>query len=146
MDPEAELETFIAKFNDGIAAQIRAVRAMMRARMPGAFELAYDNYNALAIGYGATAKLSGVVFSIAAYPRWISLFFMAGLGLDDPKGLLKGSGTRVRHIVLARPEDLNQPDIVSLMGQALTRMPIDPTQAGRLIIQSISAKQRPRRP
>ena len=146
MDPEAELETFIAKFSEGVATQVRAARAIMRARLPGAFELAYDNYNALAIGYSATPKLSGVVFSIAAYPRWVSLFFMGGPGLQDPKGLLKGSGVRVRHIVLTTPDDLNHPDVVFLMDQALSRTPIEASQAGHLIIQSISAKQRPRRP
>ena len=146
IDPEVELETFVAKFSDGIAVQIRAARAIMRARMPGAFELAYDNYNALAIGYSPTTKLSGVVFSLAVFPRWVSLFFRGGPSFQDPKGLLKGSGARVRHIVLMVPDDLNHPDVVSLMDQALSRTPLGASHAGHLIIQSISAKQRPRRP
>ena len=105
----------------------------MQARMPGAFELAYDNYNALAIGYSATTKLSGVVFSLAAYPRWVSLFFRGGPSLQDPKGLLKGSGSRVRHIVLRAPDDLNQSDVVALMDQALSRTPIVASQAAHRI-------------
>lgn len=69
MDAETQIESFIARFSDDVAARIRAARAHMRQRMPGAVELIYDNYNALAIGYGANDKISGIVFSIAAYPR-----------------------------------------------------------------------------
>ena len=43
MDTEAQLESFIAKFLDDVAAQIRTARANMRQRLPGAVELVYDN-------------------------------------------------------------------------------------------------------
>ena len=45
-DAESQIEGFIAKFSDEVAPQIRAARAAMRARLPGAVEMAYDNYNA----------------------------------------------------------------------------------------------------
>ena len=66
MDPEAQIESFIAKFSDDVAVQIRTARAHMRRRLPGAVELIYDNYNALAIGYGGNEKVGGIVFSICA--------------------------------------------------------------------------------
>jgi hypothetical protein len=115
--------------------------------VPGAISLVYDNYNALAIGYGATTKQSGLVFSIAVYPRWVSLFFTQGAALDDPTGLLKGEGSRIRHIVLSGPEILDNPPVLQLMAQALASAdpPIDASQPNQLIIQSISAKQKPRR-
>lgn len=145
---EAQVEGFIAKFEDGVAAQIRAARAIMRPLLPGALELVYDNYNALAIGYGPTERQADIIFSIAAYPRWISLFFVGGPRLEDPKALLKGEGSRVRHIVLDQPERLLDPDVRALMGQALrlAGTPLDPDQAERTVIKSVSAKQRPRRP
>lgn len=146
MNPEAELETFILRFNDGIAAQIRATRAAMRARLPGAFELVYDNYNALAIGYGASEKLADMVFSVAAYPRWVSLFFSQGAVLEDPEGLLQGKGSAMRHIVLTGPEVLELTAVRALMDQALSCRPIDAAGPGRLILKSVSVKQRPRRP
>jgi len=68
---------------------------------------------------------------------WISLFFIGGPGLGDSNGLLKGSGSRVRRIALAMPDDLIHPDVVSLMDQALALTPIGSAQAGYLIIQSI---------
>ena len=146
--PKAQLDGFIRKFTPAVAAQIRAALAIMRKRLPGAVEIVYDNYNALAIGFGPTDRASDVVFSIAAYPRWISLFFFAGNFLKDPKKLLKGNGNVVRHIVLDPPELLNDPDVKKLMIQTLKLAgnPIDAKAKRRLVIKSISAKQRPRRP
>ena len=37
----------------------------VRALLPGAIELVYNNYNALAIGFGPTERASDVIFSIA---------------------------------------------------------------------------------
>lgn len=147
-DAETRLEGFIAKFSDSVAAQARGAIAVLRHRLPGAVILVYDNYNALAVGFGANEKQAGLVFSIAVYPRWVSLFFARGVQLADPQGLLKGEGSRVRHIVLGAPHTLDEPGVRALMDQALTLAdpPIHPDRPGRLIIQSVSAKQRPRRP
>ena len=148
ISPETQLDDFIDKFSPEIAAKARAIICKMRELLPGANELVYDNYNALAIGFCPTEKTSDTIFSIALFPRWVSLFFYYGVGLPDPEGLLKGSGNQVRHIVLQGPEVLDQPVLRTLMRDALDRAgdPIDPSGPGKLIIKSISAKQRPRRP
>ena len=93
-------------------------------------------------------KLSGVVFSIALYPRWVSLFFARGTELSDPAGLLQGTGKGIRHIVLKDIALFDDPAVEALIAQSLARAtpPIDPTKPGRLIVKSVSAKQRPRRP
>lgn len=146
---ETQLAGFIAKYTPEIGALALAVLDKMRARLPGAVELVYDNYNALAIGFGPTERTSDAIFSIALYPRWVSLFFLQdGPGLPDPKKLLKGSGKVVRHIVLKTASDLDNPAIQTLMALALERadVPFDPAAPNRMVIKSISAKQRPRRP
>jgi hypothetical protein len=148
MDPEAELERFIARFSDKVASDLRAARVKMRALLPGAIELVYDNYNALAIGYGPDERQKHFICSIAGYPRWASLFLVGGPELDDPKGLLKGEGGVVRHVVLDPVERLDDPDVVALLNQAVRRapVPLDPGQPFRTVIRSVSGKQRPRQP
>ena len=148
MSPEAQLGAFLAKFTPGVETQARAALARMSARLPEAVQLVYDNYNALAIAFGANEKLSGVVFSIAVYPRWVSLFFSRGTALSDPRKLLQGTGKGIRHIVLKDMALLDDPAVEALIAESLSRAtpPIDPTQPGRLIVKSVSAKQRPRRP
>jgi hypothetical protein len=145
MDTEAQIESFIAKFTDEVAGQIRAARADMRRRLPGAYELVYDNYNALAIGYGSSEKLDDIVFSIACFPRWIRLFFFRGAELDDPQGLLEGAGAQVRSVKLPDLRVLDDPPVRALMDQALARRPIDPAGAGVSIVKSVSPNQRRRR-
>ena len=146
--PQQQLNSFFDKFTADIAASARVSLRHMRKRLPGATEIVYDNYNALAIGFGPSEKTSHAIFSIAIYPRWVSLFFLQGIGLPDPKKLLKGNGTRVRHIVLTSPADILSPNIDALIAHSLTsaKVAIDPRQKLRLLIKSVSAKQRPRRP
>jgi Domain of unknown function (DU1801) len=120
----------------------------MRATIPGSIQLVYDNYNALAIGFSSTERASDAVLSIAVYPRWVSLFFLQAAGIPDPNRLLKGSGKKVRHIALASASDLDRPEVQRLIGSALSRatVPIDAQAPNRILIKSVSAKQRPRRP
>lgn len=146
--PEEQLAGFIAKYTPEIGALAQAALAKMRARLPGAIELVYDNYNALAVGFGPTERTSDAIFSIALFPRWVSLFFLRGADLPDPQKLLKGSGKVARHIVLESAADLDKSAVKALMKRALERSakPLDSANRGRIIIKSISAKQRPRRP
>lgn len=148
MGAEEQLATFLAKYTPEIEARAEAILNRIRELLPGAVQMVYDNYNALAIGFGPTEKVADAIFSIAVYPRWVTLFFLHGAGLSDPDGILQGSGNVVRHVVLNGPEALDTPAIADLMHRALLAEgnPIDPTAPGRLIIKSVSAKQRPRRP
>ena len=146
--PALALAGFLAKYDPAVAGIARAALKLLRKRLPGSTELVYDNYNALAIGFGPGEKPAEAIFSIAVYPRWVSLFFLQGSRLQDPNKLLKGSGSRVRHIVLGEARDINSKGIEALIAAALAaaKTPLDPKVKRRLIIKSVSAKQRPRRP
>jgi hypothetical protein len=147
MTPQEQLDGFIDKFTPDIAATIRRAVAMVSARLPGATILVYDNYNALAIGFGATDRVRSIVCSVAAYPRWVSLFLSNGPTLPDPEGLLEGEGNTVRHVKLIG-DRINSPAVAALIDAAAASVatPIDPAGEGRLVIKSISARQRARRP
>jgi hypothetical protein len=148
LSPDEQLETFLARYTPEIATLARAILAKMRALLPGAIELVYDNYNALAVGFGSTERTSDAVFSIAVFPRWVSLFFLHEASLPDPNHLLKGTGKTARHVVLYGPETLDVPAVHALMAHALKRAspPLDPRRPNRVVIKSVSVKQRPRRP
>jgi len=147
--PSAQLAAFLAKFTPEVAALARAALVTMRKRLPGAIELVYDNYNALAIGFAPTERASDAVFSIAVFPRRpILCFLQTGAQLPDPDGLLKGDGKQVRHIPLESRGVLDTPAVRALMKEALERadVPFDRRATSRIVIKSISAKQRPRVP
>jgi hypothetical protein len=147
-DAQAQLDGFLDKYTPEVAALARSLLARMKARLPGAQILVYDNYNALAIGFGPTEKAGQAILSLAVMPRWVTLCFLWGVGLPDPHGLLKGEGSRVRHVRLHSAQALDEPAVEALIAAALERAdrPIDPAESQRLLIKSVSAKQRPRRP
>ncbi len=126
----------------------RRALAKMRKRLPNAIELVYDNYNALVIGFGPNERPSDAIFSIAIFPRKVGLCFLQGAKLPDPDKRLKGSGNVVRSVTLNDLSILDDPQIGALIDVALLRAKVrmDPKQKRKLIIRSISAKQRPRRP
>jgi hypothetical protein len=146
--PTKELAGFLAKYDPAVASTARVALARLRKRLPGATEIVYDNYNALAVGFGLGDRTSEAIFSIAVYPRWVSLFFLQGVRLKDPAKLLKGSGAKVRHIVLGEAGDIGLEDVDALIAAALAAAvrPIDSKAKRQLIIKSVSAKQRPRLP
>ena len=145
--PEQQLARFIAKFSPEVAGVAKAARAKVRNLLPRAFELVYDNYNALALAFGPTERTSEVILSIALYPRWVSLFFARGARLPDPDRVLRGTGNQMRHVVLERIEVLDSAPVRTLIKDAVATHPT-PFGAGRgrTIIKSVAAKQRPRRP
>jgi hypothetical protein len=145
--PQKQLATFIAKYSPAVQRVAHEALATMRARLPGAVELVYDNYNALAIAFGPTDKVADAIFSITLYPRWVSLFFTHGAGLPDPEKILQGNGSRIRHILLDDASVLERLAVRALMAHALERgKPILATRPKQIVIKSVSAKQRPRRP
>ena len=147
VSPEAQLKSFIGKFTPAMGVKIRAARRAMRRLLPGALELVYDNYNFFVIGYGPSERTSEAVFSLAAQASGLTLFFLQGVGLPDPDRLLKGAGNQVRSVKLMDAAGLNSPALRALMKAACkqAKAPLKKGGRHRLIIKSVSAKQRPRR-
>jgi hypothetical protein len=146
--PERRLALFLAKFTPEIAAQAEACLDTMRARLPGAVEMVYDNYAGLVIGFGADDRPRDAVFSIAVYPDHVTLVFIWGAGLFDRDKVLSGEGNQVRHIRLDGPQTLDSAPVRALMAEAIARSarPFDDTQPNRMVIRATATKQRPRRP
>ena len=145
---EAELEIFVGRYLPAVAAIGRGAVRQLRMRLPGCDVLVYDNYQALAVGFSPDGKTGSAFLSVALYPRWVNLFFLQGARLPDPDGLLQGAGSVVRRVRLAGVGDLDQPHIRGMIDAAIAQAPVpyEAGRQGRLVIKSISAKQRPRRP
>ena len=146
-DAEKQLRAFIGKFDPKDQQLIRAVRRALRKWFPTANELVWDNYNFFVIGYSPTERPSDSIVSIAARANGVGLCFIRGASLPDPTRLFLGSGNQTRFIRLESAGVLARPEVESLLAAAIagakTRLPA--SGRGRLIIRSVSAKQRPRR-
>lgn len=144
---EKQLAGFIAKFDPAMGKQIRAVRQALRKRFPTANELVYDNYNFFVIGYSSSERPSDCIVSLAANAKGVGLSFYYGATLPDPHGILLGSGNQNRFLRLDGAATLEKAEVEALLAAAAAqgKVPLPKSGRGRLIIRSISAKQRPRR-
>jgi hypothetical protein len=147
LSAEKQLAAFIAKFEPGHQALIRATRRALRKRFSKGYELVYDNYNFFVIGYSPTERPSDSLVSIAAGANGVGLCFIHGAKLPDPERVLLGSGRQTRFVRLESADVLARPTVRALLAAAMARAktPFRATGRGKLIIRSISAKQRPRR-
>ena len=146
-DAESRLQSYIEKFDPEHQTLIRAVRRKLRKRFPTAIELAYDNYNFFVIGYSPTDRPSDALVSIAAGANGVGLCFIRGARLSDPEKILLGSGKQTRFIRLPSATVLDRPEVEALLAAAVADAETPFASAGRskLVIRSVSVKQRPRR-
>jgi len=144
---EQQLASFIEKFDSKNAALIRSVRKVLRTRLPTANELVYDNYNFFVIGYCSTERPSDCILSIAAGANGVGLSFYRGATLPDPHRLLLGSGSQNRFIRIEPAATLTRPEVEELIAAAIQQAedPLPGSGRGKLVIRSISKKQKPRR-
>ena len=146
--PSKQLAGFIDRFEPALAKRVRTARTALRKRyFSTATELVYDNYNALAIGYSSTDRVSDVILSLAVYASGLNLYFYYGKALDDPDKLLQGSGNQGRFIRLDDAAQLDDPRVAALIRAAIAfgDVPLPKTGRGATIVKSVSARQRPRR-
>jgi hypothetical protein len=146
-DASDQLNRFIGKFDSAMAQLIRECRAAMRKRFPTANELVYDNYNFFVIGYGPTEHPSDCVASLAANSKGVNLNFLYGSRLPDPYRILQGIGGQNRFVRLEGVATLSKPEVRDLLAVAVAQseQPFPKSGPGKLIIRSVSEKQRPRR-
>lgn len=141
-----QVNAFIGKFEPKHQTLIRAVRRGLRSRLRGAYELVYDNYNFFVIAFGTTERPSDAVLSLAADANGVTVFFVNGATLSDPHKLLAGSGKQVRSSRVPDAAVLAKPAVGALIRAAVAQngKPL-PGGTAKVIVRSISAKQRPRR-
>ena len=145
--PEAQVRSFINRFDPKDQKLFRSVRAAVRQRFPTANELAYDYGHALVIGYAPADRGIDAIVAIRACATGVSLYFSQGPQLPDPKRLLRGSGKQTRYIPVEAASQLAHPDVEALIAATIdqARVPLPPEGKGSLIIKSDSEKKPPRR-
>jgi hypothetical protein len=144
---EERLAAFVGEYDTRVRTVAAAALKEVRRRLPGAVELVYDNYNALAIAFSPSEKRGDIVLSVTLYPRWVSLFFTRGVELRDPRKLLKGGGKAIRHVVLEDAGAVKRPEVNALIDEALRLAPAPfEGSARRVVIKMALARKRPRRP
>jgi hypothetical protein len=148
---ETQIASFFAKYEPATAKLGKALRAKLRDRLPGLFELVYvyESQSSLVFSYSPTEAGKDGVCALALYPGRVNLFFTGGalLSKADPNRLLQGSGKLARHVVMNSVADFDRAEIEALMAAALklAKVRLDASAKGSVIIKAAAQKQRARR-
>ncbi len=91
------------------------MRSLVRRLLPTAQEKIYKGWGVADYGFGGTGR---GFLTIGPQKGYVNLYFMDGVELPDPAGLLEGTGKRLRHLKIRRPEDLNNRALHALVRKA----------------------------
>lgn len=73
---------------------------------------------AATFGLGPRKMIEGYAY-IMPHSEWVNLGFFRGALLDDPHGLLEGSGAKMRHVKIRSAADADRPEIRMLLAAAV---------------------------
>lgn len=130
LQPPPALIKFLKPYDREIRELALGLRALVLAEMAPCFENIYDAYSAVAIGFGTSDRLRDGILHIAVYSKHVNLGFNDGVTLGDPKGILQGTGNRIRHIQLKTSAEIKRPVIRSYIRRARRKAIADARKTG----------------
>jgi hypothetical protein len=146
--PPKQLLQFLKPFDPSVGELALNLRAMVLKELAGCHESIWDAYNAVALGYGPSGRLKDDVCHIAVYAKYVNLGFNQGAHLKDPRGILQGTGKRIRHLTIKTTADLARPSIQKVLRQyiraarALSDVEIPWPQTVISVVKAVYPKRR----
>src|SRR5215510_10027489 len=144
-----DLVKFLKPFSEDVTERALWLREFIWDLYPGANELIYDNYNALAIGWSPTDKVGHTFCSIAVGRTSNNLHFgfYWGSEISDPDKILLGEGNQYRYILVPDKSNFPKAYIKKLVKEAYANSLAkvkDKKQLknGQTIAKSVSVKKR----
>jgi len=120
--PPRELLEFLYRYDPGIQTLALGLRKVVHEEMAPCHEYIFEMRSKVVLLYGATERvIADGICNISVFPRHATLGFPRGTDLDDPAGVLQGTGKAMRHITLKKLPDLRRPEIRAYLRQARKR-------------------------
>ena len=138
----ARFSGLLSRFRPEIAALVKRCLPKLRRAFPGSYQLVYDYASSLLVAFSMSERGYEAIVTIAIFPRWVRLYFARSL--PDPKGLLQGSGTKVRSVTLKAASDLDNGDIHALIEAAIKHSGVafPRTRTNRMVFKSEPVKRK----
>src|SRR5262252_5291925 len=114
---KAQFSKFLSRFPPEIVALAKRCLLKLRRAFPGSYELVYDYSKSLVVAFGASERGYEAIVALSIFPDRVRLYF--DKSLPDPKGLLEGSGGKVRSVTLEAASDLDRGAIHALVKAAI---------------------------
>jgi len=111
-------DALIENANADIASIATHARLLIQELHPDTVEVPRTKEKTAAYGFGPK-KMSESYAFISVHKKHVNLGFYHGTSLDDPSGLLEGTGASIRHVKLRNDADLANPAIKDLLLKAM---------------------------
>ncbi len=123
---------------------VRAALAARKAVLKSAgecSELIYETY-CISNAFSFTGKQGQGFIHIATYAKHVNIGFDRGTELQDPDGLLAGTGKKIRHIRLSHASDVKRDSIIRLIDAAVEQGRDMAEKKGGIVPASVVVKRR----
>jgi|SRR5215831_4130159 len=110
------VEELLKSYPSEVQALAGKARQLLLNLLPGADERADSSVPVLSYAYGPGYR--GIVCTLILSKSGVKLGIVRGAELDDPKGLLEGSGKVHKYVQLHKASDLNRPGLKQLVKAA----------------------------
>jgi Domain of unknown function (DU1801) len=100
-----------------------ALRLLVRAVMPDAAEQVDVPDRLLAFGFGPPGgtRMKGLAIALIPHSAHVNLQLADGADLEDPTGIVEGTGKRIRHVKCRSLDDVARPAIRQLLEEQAGR-------------------------
>src|ERR1700730_15006594 len=102
-----KLVEFLYRYDPAVQSLALGLRKVVHEEMAPCHKYIFEMRSKVVLIYGATARvIEDVICNISVFSRHVNLGFPRGTDLDDPAGVLQGTGKTMRHITLKKLSDL----------------------------------------
>jgi len=118
-----DLEPLLAPHTPVVREVFVALRSLVREVVPDATEQLDLPDHLLAFGFGPPGGIRMHDLAVALIPHGghVNVQLADGALLDDPSGIVEGTGKRIRHVKCRSPEDIARPALRALIEAQATR-------------------------
>lgn len=116
--PPGAFEAILVGGSEDVRSVCLALRRLIASSHKGFVEVVWPRMKIASFGVGPKKTTEHYAY-IAAYRSHVNLGFYRGASLDDPCGLLEGSGKKLRHIKIVGTAAVKGPAVRALLRQAI---------------------------
>jgi Asp-tRNA(Asn)/Glu-tRNA(Gln) amidotransferase A subunit family amidase len=120
---DADLAPLLAPHTRSVRDVVVALRALAREVMPDAGEQVDLPDHALAFGFGPPGgvRMRGLAVGVIPHIAHVNVQLADGALLDDPSGIVEGTGKRIRHVTCRSLDDVERPALRALLEEQAER-------------------------
>lgn len=136
----------IRRYDAPVQELALGLRPIVHDELTPCFEYVYEMKSGVSLLYSATRKpIADGMCYIGLHAKHVTLGFMHGAELNDPRRLLLGAGKVMRHVRISDSDDVARPELRQFLRQARQLAGMPKKKAGAPVEITLSVKPRARR-